>query len=227
MLSSKLIQAFVFIAIGVAICSCGDGADNLYYKGVIINRAETEYKLGMIRIDDVFGEDDELESPARAIIYHVSENNKVMFDLQDTVLFNIGYEGAYQVAKNVTKDFSSIHQASNEDLYAILPSIQLNLHNADVHREGPKHTRRHIIQRITSRGEFKRSDGSNDVVYLIKTEKEFSRTPKELFVLKSDYYNNPTGIFFFNETQDSVISLNASQVVGVLCDMSATHDHTH
>lgn len=234
MLASKIVKGLTLIMLILIICSSCDDTktDSKYYKGSVINRAELKYPLGMIRFDGVFDVDEELESPARGIIYHVSDGGNAKFNLYDQVYFRIGSSGKYQVAKDVVIDTTYLakhdasHLATKDEIYSKVPSISLNLHNADVHREGPKHTRKHIIQRIGSIG-YNFSDG---VASLIETRKEFTTESQYIFVRESDYLANPTGIFFFSESSflvnNPVVGLSSTQDY-TLYNMSTTHDHTH
>lgn len=232
MVTSKMFKAVLFVLLSIVAYSCCDDTKigSKYYKGYIINRAETSFPLGMIRFADIFEDDEELESPARSIIYHESDGGDFKFDLNDCVYFKIGYKGKYQVAIDVQVDSifkkgpDTLSMANNDEFYGILSDVQLNLHNADIHREGPKHTRRRIIKTLGTTG-FSYQGGSGNA-YFIETEKEFTLEVANLYVRESDYLANPSGIFFFSDTDISV--RNSGVDTGeFISDMSLTHDHTH
>ncbi|MFT6334730.1 MAG: hypothetical protein ACI86M_002389 [Saprospiraceae bacterium] len=116
-----------------------------YLEGVVIIRAEKKHPVGMIKLLDIFNDDKYMESPSRAILYRydsgVLKGQKVnQFDLQDTVAFLVKICDDMQFAIDIKlKIDSTISKMTMEDKYVVLLGMDINLHNADPHREGPQH----------------------------------------------------------------------------------------
>lgn len=138
---------FSFVSLLVFSSCESDLTKGKFIKGEVIYRAESNYPVGMIKIEDIHIRDVDvyppsLESPSRAIFYEY--DSLLILDLFEEVWFQIFETGHYQYAKNITRTKPEPDTMTAREKYLLLKDIKFNLHNGDKHREGPKHTRIHV-----------------------------------------------------------------------------------
>lgn len=212
----------VVVVLCLSACKCDHDFPDKYYPGHVTIRAEDHYPTGMIKFDDVFDHDEELESPSRAIIYRVKDaaEDSTRFDLYDFVYFKIKCESGLQLAIDIRHSVDDSTQvASKAELYSILPHIQLNLHNGDMHREGPKHTRRHIIG-VISVTPVAIPGNTNEYAIQVETREEGTMHLENFWIYQSEYNQSGSGPFYFEE---SGVMINNQQ--DEVHRISITHDH--
>lgn len=139
----------LLLIIALALSSCGDDLTNSkFIEGKIIYRAEADFPIGLIKLEEIFNEEGNasnplMESPSRAVLYKFDAAHP--YNLYEPVWFQIIQCDEYQYAKDITNiEVGSDSLMSDREKFKLLQKIHFNLHNGDKHREGPKHKRIHV-----------------------------------------------------------------------------------
>jgi hypothetical protein len=213
-----------------------DSLKDKYVKGTVIIRAEKMHTIGMIKLLDIFNDDQYLESPSRAILYSydfgAKERDGVnQFDLHDTVLFKLCVKDGLQFAMDIVS-----YENENQDLmpvkdvYKVMKLMDINLHNSDPHREGPQHRIWHRkpngIRRATSSGE----------VFTYSFYDPQNPSSREIFYITESSGNLEFGTNYYLYLSDVLIPDNSllpsSEEIFLRDDQhvyfaSTSHSHTH
>lgn len=135
---------FVISFLFLAACSHSvkEVNDN-YVSGKVILKAERDSPVGWIKLDDI--KTGSMESPSKMILYKFDDGKNVL-DLHDSVFFKIYELDCFQYAEDIHRREDTILTTirSKNELFQLYKAIHINLHNADSHREGPKHKKVHI-----------------------------------------------------------------------------------
>lgn len=116
-----------------------------YFEGKVILRAEKNSPLGLIRLINIYGKgkktDPHMDDPRMAVVYRFADSDD-KFDLGEKVYLTIGERNGVQVACDILsarKGYSNIELFDISEKHQYIQHVDMNLHNADHHREGPKH----------------------------------------------------------------------------------------
>jgi hypothetical protein len=118
-----------------------------YIEAEVIVKAEKEFPVGLLKISNIYPVEDDMEMPSRAVIYKYDEHNPL--DLKQVVYIKIVCKNDIQLAEvyNGIPEFGKIKV---REAHRIINLIDFNLHNGDIHREGPKHKKLHHESRKPS-----------------------------------------------------------------------------
>jgi len=170
-----------------------------FIKGVVIYRAESNSPIGLIKIEDIHNRDTTnnystpIESPSRAVLYEYSDT--LPLNLFEDVWFQIHEKGNYQSAHKIRiKKPDKRYLLTNSEKFFLLKKIKFNLHNGDKHREGPKHTRIHVITGIGV--SYYSIPQSNPNVALLRYEEVETGRPDSVYVRSSDVPLDTTRSYF-------------------------------
>jgi hypothetical protein len=133
----------------------------------VIVKAEKEFPVGLLKISDIYDDKDDMEMPARAVIYKYDEHNPL--DLKQEVYIKIICKNNIQIAEvyNGIPEFGIIKV---REAHRVINLIDFNLHNGDIHREGPKHKKLHHESGISALI-------NNEYYEIIFTDPENNNTP--------------------------------------------------
>lgn len=116
-----------------------------YFEGLVILRAEKNSPLGLIKLTNVYSRsklkvDPHMDEPRKAVVYQYKDQTD-QFDLGEKVYLSIGQKNGVQIACNIlpARGTSNVELFDISEKYQYIQHIEMNLHNADDHREGPKH----------------------------------------------------------------------------------------
>jgi len=129
-----------------------------YFEGKVILRAEKNSPLGLIRLINIYGKgkktDPHMDDPRKAVVYRFSDSSD-KFDLGEKVYLTIGERNGVQVACDILsarKSNSNIELFDISEKHQYIQHVDMNLHNADHHREGPKHKKVYTGMKLNVRG---------------------------------------------------------------------------
>lgn len=170
----KDLRVLLFI-ISFLFFACGQGTqsipDSKYFSGKVIIKAEKNSPLGLIKLMQIYSkdslmvttpssgiktiynvEDQHMSEPSKAVLYAFDKHAPL--DLGEKVWVSICEKGGVQMAKSYKKQYINGRKVPPPPLFDIserhkyISRVQMNLHNADKHREGPKHKKIHTGSQI-------------------------------------------------------------------------------
>lgn len=215
-LNPPFILTFLLIIILSSCDKCqNDSFKDVKFKGVVTLRAEADHNIGLIKLIPI-GEEKELETPSRGIIYKYKDNP--VFDLGDTVYFSVSNNGNFQHAI----DSDTILRGELVDqayFYNSLDKFQLNFHNADLHREGPQHKIWHIRaeSRVTA------DVGPGLIALTIESPPS---NPKNIYFDEDQMPEDQSSDLFINEISPREI-LPLNSVPYTKFNIFTSHEHAH
>lgn len=210
----KVILLFATLFLLAFGCGNSEIPDDKYFSGKVIVKAEKNSPLGLIKLIHIYTkdsiivrndskmdtlynvEDQHMSEPSKAVLYEFVDN--VPLDLGEQVWVKICEKGGIQIAKSYKKKFENktkMPSPPSSELFNIqerhkyIARVHINLHNADKHREGPKHKKIHTGASI----DLLDVPGFTHIKRIIVTDQEASQAA-EVLVEESYYIKSGTAV---------------------------------